>query len=100
PVGSTEGMNRSVESPYWPTWVGTAAADVATAREAILRRDIERLGDVMESSTFKMHAVMHTSQPPLIYWLPGTVACLHAIAALRREGTGAWVTMDAGPNVK
>jgi diphosphomevalonate decarboxylase len=100
PVGSTDGMKRSVESPYWPTWVATAPADVATARDAILRRDIERLGEVMEASTFKMHAVMHTSHPPLLYWLPGTVGCLHAVAALRRAGTGAWATMDAGPNVK
>jgi diphosphomevalonate decarboxylase len=28
------------------------------------------------------------------------MSCLHAVEALRRSGTGAWATMDAGPNVK
>jgi diphosphomevalonate decarboxylase len=101
PVGSTDGMERSRKSsPYYPTWVATAEDDVRIARDAILARDLQALGEVMESSTFKMHAAMHTTKPPLIYWLPGTVAVLHAVAALRRDGVGAWATMDAGPNVK
>ena len=100
-VGSTEGMERSrATSPYWSAWVQTAAEDVAMARKAVLARDLERLGTVMESSTFKMHATMHTSVPPLIYWQPATVALLHEVRALRARGVGAWATMDAGPQVK
>ncbi len=101
PVGSTEGMERSrLTSPYYGAWVATAAADVAVAREAVLARDLERLGEVMEASTFKMHATMHTARPPIFYQAPGTLACLHAVFALRRAGVGAWATMDAGPQVK
>ena len=69
-------------------------------REAVLARDLERLGTVTEASTFKMHAVMHTTSPCLLYWWPGTVACLHAVRELRSRGVGAWATMDAGPQVK
>jgi diphosphomevalonate decarboxylase len=47
-----------------------------------------------------MHAAMHSARPPLIYWQPGSVGCLHAVAELRRQGIGAWATMDAGPQVK
>lgn len=101
PVGSTDGMDRSRRtSPYYDRWVRLGPERVAAGRDAVLRRDLEALGTVMESSTFEMHATMHTSVPPLIYWLPGTVACLHAVQALRRGGIGAWATMDAGPNVK
>ncbi len=100
-VGSTEGMKRSAAtSPYWDAWVSTAAADVAQARAAVVARDLERLGAVMESSTFKMHATMHTAVPPLIYWQAGTVTLLHEVQALRARGVGAWATMDAGPQVK
>ena len=66
----------------------------------MLARDLDRLGAVMESSTFKMHATMHTSRPPIFYQQPGTLACLHAVFALRASGVSAWATMDAGPQVK
>ncbi|MFT4624706.1 MAG: diphosphomevalonate decarboxylase [Myxococcota bacterium] len=100
-VGSTEGMERSrLTSPFYRTWVDTAEADVAVGRQAVLDRNLPRLGDVMESSTLKMHATMHTARPPILYWQPGTIACLHAVSALRAAGTGAWATMDAGPQVK
>ena len=100
-IGSTEAMERSrVTSPNYDTWVARGPADVDEARRAVLARDLPRLGEVMEASTLRMHAVMHTSIPAVVYWLPGTVACLHAVWDLRARGTGAWTTMDAGPNVK
>ncbi len=101
PTGSTQGMERSrLTSPFFHQWVQTSDADIAEAREAIAIRDLPRLGRVMEASTFKMHATMHTSSPPLLYWHPGTVALLHEVAAARASGIEAWSTMDAGPQVK
>jgi diphosphomevalonate decarboxylase len=100
-VASTGGMERTRRtSPYFDTWTNTAGDDVERARSAIFRRDLTALGETMERSTYKMHATMHTAWPPLIYWQPGTVACLHAVQHLRASGIEAWCTMDAGPNVK
>lgn len=100
-VGSTEGMNRtSATSPFWGAWVAGGPADVDEARAAVLARDLERLGTVMERSTFAMHGTMHSARPPLLYWQPATVALLHEVFALRARGIGAWATMDAGPQVK
>lgn len=99
-VGSTTGMTRARTSPYWPAWEATAAADVAEARAAVLARDLERLGAVMERSTFKMHATTSTAASPFLYWQANTVACVQAVWSLRERGVPAWVTMDAGPNVK
>jgi diphosphomevalonate decarboxylase len=100
-IGSRPAMRLSAKtSPYYDTWVKTAAADVDVARTAVLNRDLETLGRVMEQSTHKMHATMTTSTPPVFYAQPGTIACIHAVMALRNAGTSAWLTMDAGPNVK
>lgn len=100
-TGSTEGMERSrATSPNWSAWVAGGPAEVAEATEAVHARNLERLGTLMERSTFRMHATMHTSTPPLLYWLPATVALLHEVFALRARGIGAWATMDAGPQVK
>lgn len=101
PVGSTAGMQQTAAtSAYYRAWVDTAEADVVEGEAAVKARDLERLGRVMESSTFKMHATMHTTDPPILYWQPATVAVLHEVQALRSRGIGAWATMDAGPNVK
>jgi diphosphomevalonate decarboxylase len=101
-VGSTEGMERArTTSPLYATWVAQAEGDVAAAEAAVAARDLPALGRIMEASTYKMHATMTTSDPPLLYWQPGSVACLHAVWALReQDGVGAWTTMDAGPQVK
>ncbi|MEZ4322432.1 MAG: diphosphomevalonate decarboxylase [Myxococcota bacterium] len=100
-VGSTDGMERSRQSSaFYKAWVDSAPADLEAAREAVYDRDLETLGAVMERSTLKMHSVMMSSEPPLLYWLPNTLAVLHAVGDLRRDGVSAYATMDAGPQVK
>ncbi len=43
---------------------------------------------------------MLAARPPVSYWVPETLAASIACAGLRRQGTLAWETMDAGPQVK
>jgi diphosphomevalonate decarboxylase len=40
-----------------------------------------------------------SSQPPVYYWSPATIAVLERVRELRAEGVQAWSTMDAGANV-
>ena len=100
-VGSTEAMIRSMEtSPLYAGWVASADEDLSRARRAVLDRDLGALGPVMEHSSLKMHGTMLAAHLPIRYWKPATLAALDAVDSLRREGIGAWATMDAGPNVK
>lgn len=100
-IGSTDGMEASRRtSPFYQAWVEHNEPLVDAAEASVLRRDLPALGELMEQSTLAMHAVMHSTRPPIIYWRPGTLACLHAVRELRASGTGVWATMDAGPNVK
>lgn len=99
PIGSTEGMLQTKRiSPLYPGWVTSADADIAQAREAIDQRDLAKLGEAMEHSTLKMHATMISAG--VRYWKPATVAVMECVEDLRRSGTAAYYTMDAGPNVK
>ncbi|MFA6033620.1 MAG: diphosphomevalonate decarboxylase [Myxococcota bacterium] len=100
-VGSTDGMERSrLTSAYYERWIGTHQADMDAARTAIKGRDFTVLGKIAEASCMKMHAVMMTSSPPLLYWRPATVAAMHAVWELRSSGVEGYVTIDAGPHVK
>lgn len=100
-IGSTEGMVRTKQtSPYYGGWVSSSEEDLAEARGAIARRDFEALADVSESSCLKMHAVMLSARPGLVYWNGATVECICRVRELRADGVPVFFTVDAGPQVK
>ena len=100
-VGSTEGMERArTTSPFYDAWATSTQDDFAAALDAVRARDFGALAQVAEHSSMKLHALTLTSRPPIAYWEPATVAAIHALRRLRRTGTGAFVSIDAGPQVK
>jgi len=100
-VSSSAGMAISAEtSPYYQNWIESAEADYESARTAIVDRDFQRLATVSEHSCLKMHAVMQSSQPALLYWNAASVACMQAIANMRKDGAEVFFTIDAGPQIK
>lgn len=100
-VSSSVGMRTSEEtSPYYDAWVRSTAEDYDAALTAIAGRDFEHLALLSESSCLKMHGVMQSSLPAMIYWRPATLSCIHAVRELRAGGTPVFFTIDAGPQVK
>ncbi len=100
-VSSTKGMAISAKtSPYYQNWLDCAADDYQQARQAIADRDFAQLARVSEHSCLKMHAVMQSSQPALLYWNAASVACMHEITKLRSSGLNVFFTIDAGPQIK
>ena len=87
-------------SPFYAPWVTSTEEDYAAALSALENRDFERMADLSESSCLKMHGVMQSSLPPMIYWRPATLACIHAVREMRAEGLPVFFTIDAGPQIK
>ena len=101
PISSTRAMRATMSSsPLFPAWVEASGRDLQVALEAVRAGDLARLGEIVEGNALGMHATMIAARPGIIYWLPPTVAALHAIRAMREEGLPVWATIDAGPNVK
>ncbi len=100
-VSSSAGMERSrLTSPYFEAWVSSTTLDYAPMIEAVTNRDFDKLAELAEASCLKMHALMLSSKPGLVYWHAATVACMHQIRALREQGLNVFFTVDAGPQVK
>jgi diphosphomevalonate decarboxylase len=100
-TASTSGMvHTQTTSAYYPSWVASAPALFSEAKAALLARDLEKLGAAMEQSTWMMHASMLAAVPPLFYFRDSTLGVIQAVHALRKAGTLAFYTMDAGPHVK
>jgi diphosphomevalonate decarboxylase len=100
-VNSSIGMSRLDErSDYYDAWVAHAEPDLANMRDAIAARDFETVGALTEMSCLKLHGLMLSTRPGLIYWNAATVAAMHAVRELRAAGTPVYFTIDAGPQLK
>lgn len=100
-VSSRTGMRRTSEtSPVYEAWCSTSQQLFQRGRAALEARDLEALGTAMRESYLFMFSTMFTTKPPVIYWLPESVAVIREAEALRSTGVPVWETMDAGPQVK
>jgi diphosphomevalonate decarboxylase len=99
PTGSTQGHTLAESSPLQAARLASAGKRLKICRRAILQRDFASLAAVAELDCNLMHAVMMTSQPPLLYWQPATLAVMHAVQGWRLTGLPVFYTIDAGPNV-
>jgi diphosphomevalonate decarboxylase len=98
-TGSTEGHSLAGSSPLQAGRVFDAPRRLEICRQAILSRDFFTFAEIIELDSNLMHAVMITSNPPLLYWQPATLAIMQAITEWRANGLEAAYTIDAGPNV-
>ena len=98
-VSSREGHRRAPSSPHFAMRQASLAERLRQVEEAIVDRDLARLGPVLEQEAIDLHLIAMSSRPPIFYWRPATLEVLEAVRRLRADGAGAWITMDAGPNV-
>ncbi len=99
PVGSTAGHSLAQTSPLNSLRVASVPARLESCRQAVLARDFSLLAEVVELDSNWMHAVMRTSNPPLVYWSVDTEVVLWHVHAWRAQGHALCASVDAGPNV-
>ncbi len=98
---SSTGMELSKNtSPYYSAWVSSTHTDFQEGKELVARQDFAGLGALAEFSCLKMHGLMLSTNPGLLYWNAATMACIHAVRELRQAGVPVFFTVDAGPQVK
>jgi diphosphomevalonate decarboxylase len=98
-TGSTEGHALAWTSPLQAGRVADATRRLDICRNAILKKDFEAFANIIEHDSDMMHAVMMTSNPPLMYWQAATVDIFHAVRQWRAGGLPVGYTVDAGANV-
>ena len=100
-IDSRTAMNLTAQSSaYYPTWVESHAADLQDALKAVHQNNFQKLGELTEYSTLKMHASMLAARPAIWYFEPLSFAVMNTVRDLRRQGLQAYFTLDAGPHVK
>jgi diphosphomevalonate decarboxylase len=98
-TGSSAGHHLADTSPIQQARVDDAERRLDICRSAVLNRDFEAFAEIVELDCSLMHSVMMTSDPPLWYWIPETVALIQSVLDWRKAGIPVCYTIDAGPNV-
>ncbi|MFC2043209.1 diphosphomevalonate decarboxylase [Chloroflexota bacterium] len=98
-TSSEDGHALAGSSTLQTTRLADTPGRLDICRQAIQKRDFDALAEVVELDSNLMHAVIMTSNPPLLYWQPATLAVMHAVKEIRNQGTAVCYTIDAGPNV-
>ena len=99
-TGSSAGHETAGSSVLQSARIGSAADRMGAVKSAIMRRDFEQFASVVEEDSNLMHAVMMTSDPPLLYWEPLSFAIMKEVRHWRTvEHLQVCFTLDAGPNV-
>ncbi|QGH68112.1 diphosphomevalonate decarboxylase [Pseudactinotalea sp. HY158] len=99
-VSSRDAMRlTALTSPFYDGWIRATEASLESMVSACRAGDFTRIGRITESHALRMHAVIASTDPPIRYLSPASVAVFDAVGALRSEGIEAYATADAGPNI-
>ena len=100
-ISSSKAMKLSADtSPFYSSWIEGQNDDIKEANSFISKKDFEGLASISEHNCMKMHSIMWTTRPSIVYWNSTTIDCMHAIRDLQRNGESVFFTIDAGPQIK
>ncbi|MCZ6620163.1 MAG: diphosphomevalonate decarboxylase [Gammaproteobacteria bacterium] len=100
-TSSSAGMRISAAtSPFFDAWITSSEVDFRQGVEHVKKQDFASLAELAEHNCLKMHGLMMSSRPGLVYWNAATLSCIHVIRTLRADGLPVFFTIDAGPQVK
>lgn len=93
----TETVHQEVvTSPFFGARVDSIEATLRDARQACAEVDLEALWACGEKDTLALHAVTMTGRHGHLTWQPATVAVIHAVRRLRKQGLPVWFSIDTG----
>lgn len=106
-VSSSGGHALAKQSPFWSARLAQMPDTLERTRRALLDRDFETFGRMIEQEALSMHTVMMTSaheadgawRSGLYYWLPDTLDLIAAAQQWRSDGLPVYFTLDAGPTM-
>ena len=100
-IKSRAGMAQSVStSPMYGGWLSSIDRDLNSMRNGLMEKNFSVVGRIAEENCLKMHAVMMTTKPSIIYWNDITLKIIKSIIDWRENGLESYFTIDAGSQVK
>lgn len=98
-VGSTGGQKLARTSIFMQPRLDSIGDKINRAIGFLEKKDFTRFGELVEKEALEMHAVMLTSNPPLVYLEPETVSLMKEVYAWRKSGLEVYYTLNTGQDI-
>ncbi|MEK7451005.1 MAG: diphosphomevalonate decarboxylase [Patescibacteria group bacterium] len=98
-VSTTEGQKLAKSSPFFPVRLARIKEKIRLIKQYLKKKDFKNFGELLEAEALELHAIMLTSTPSLIYWLPGTLRVMHFVKKWRADGLEVYFTVNTGQDI-
>lgn len=98
-VATSEGQKRVESSIFFRTRLNHIKAKISTCKKLINERNFAEFGKLIEMEALELHAIMLTSWPSLIYWLPQSLYVMKSVQKWRKEGLQVYFTVNTGQDI-
>lgn len=98
-TSSSEGQKRIGTSPFMHTRLSLINEKIDLCKKYIEEKNFSLFGELVENEALELHAIMLTSHPALIYWLPGTIIIMKEVQRWRKGGLEVYFTINTGQDM-
>jgi diphosphomevalonate decarboxylase len=98
-VPTSEGQKLVRSSPFFEIRKTHIGEKLALCKKFLTEKNFPAFGEYIEAEALEMHAIMLTSQPPLIYWTPPTLRIMKQVKQWRHEGLPVYFTINTGQDI-
>ena len=96
---TTEGQKLARSSPFLRVRLERIKEKIILIKKYMQEKNFSAFGELLEQEALELHAIMLTSNPPLIYWLPATIGVMHAVQKWRKDGLEVYFTVNTGQDI-
>lgn len=98
-IATTEGQKSATSSPFFPVRLSNIKDKIENIKKYIQQKDFQKFGELVEAEALELHAIMLTSTPSLIYWLPETIRIMKLVKKWRSQGLAVYFTVNTGQDI-
>lgn len=98
-LATSEGQKSARSGIFFEKRLEGIPEKIIKVKKLIQDKNFSDFGDLVEREALEFHSILFTSNPPLFYWTPGTVAVMKYVQSLRREGLECYFTINTGQDV-
>jgi diphosphomevalonate decarboxylase len=98
-VSTTEGQKLANSSPFFPIRLSKIKEKIKLIKKYMKEKNFKKFGELVEAEALELHSVMLTSNPSLIYFLPGSLRIMHMVKKWRQEGLQVYFTVNTGQDI-
>lgn len=98
-VATTDGHKLAKTSSFFEERLINIENKIEKIKKLIKDKNFVQFGDLVEQEALELHAIMLTSEPPILYLQPKSIEIMQLVWQWRSEGLFVYFTIDAGPNI-